>query len=183
MSDGDLGDRRIDHSLASHKGEKMKRRAFLKKATAGLAASAVAAPAIAQSQPTIQWRLASSFPKSLDTIFGAADIIAKRVAEITENRFQIRVFAAGELVPGLQVLDAVQNGTVECGHTAPYYYIGKDPAFAFATALPFGLNARQQNAWMYYGGGLDAVSDLFRDYGCVQFLAGNTGAQMGGWFR
>jgi TRAP-type mannitol/chloroaromatic compound transport system substrate-binding protein len=161
----------------------MKRRSFLKRAAAGIAAGAVAAPAIAQSHPAIQWRLASSFPKSLDTIFGAADIIAKRVAEITENRFQIRVFAAGELVPGLQVLDAVQNGTVECGHTAPYYYIGKDPAFAFATALPFGLNARQQNAWMYYGGGIEAVTDLFKDYGCIQFLAGNTGAQMGGWFR
>jgi len=161
----------------------MKRRAFLKKATVGLAAGAVSAPAIAQSQPNIQWRLASSFPKSLDTIFGAADIVSKRVAEITENRFQIRVFSAGELVPGLQVLDAVQNGTVECGHTAPYYYIGKDPAFAFATALPFGLNARQQNAWMYYGGGMEAVADLFKDYGCIQFVAGNTGAQMGGWFR
>jgi TRAP-type mannitol/chloroaromatic compound transport system substrate-binding protein len=161
----------------------MKRRSFLKKAAAGLAVGTVAAPAIAQSQPNIQWRLASSFPKSLDTIFGAADIVSKRVAEITENRFQIRVFSAGELVPGLQVLDAVQNGTVECGHTAPYYYIGKDPAFAFATALPFGLNARQQNAWMYYGGGQEAVTDLFKDYGCIQFVAGNTGAQMGGWFR
>ena len=161
----------------------MKRRSFLKKATVGLAAGVVAAPAIAQSQPMIQWRLASSFPKSLDTIFGAADIISKRVAETTDNRFQIRVFSAGEIVPGLQVLDAVQNGTVECGHTAPYYYIGKDPAFAFATALPFGLNARQQNAWMYYGGGLEAVADLFKDYGCIQFVAGNTGAQMGGWFR
>ena len=161
----------------------MKRRAFLKKATVGLAAGAVAAPAIAQSQPAIQWRLTSSFPKSLDTIYGAADIISKRVAESTDNRFLIRVFSAGEIVPGLQVLDAVQNGTVECGHTAPYYYIGKDPAFAFATALPFGLNARQQNAWMYYGGGLEAVADLFKDYGCIQFVSGNTGAQMGGWFR
>ena len=161
----------------------MKRRSFLKKAAAGLAAGAVSAPAIAQSQPAIQWRLASSFPKSLDTIFGAAEILSKRVSESTDGRFQIRVFAAGEIVPGLQVLDAVQNGTVECGHTAPYYYIGKDPAFAFATALPFGLNARQQNAWMYYGGGQDAVAGLFKDYGCVQFPAGNTGAQMGGWFR
>ena len=161
----------------------MKRRSFLKRAAAGVAAGAVAAPALAQSQPTIQWRLASSFPKGLDTIYGAAEIISKRVAEISENRFQIRVFSAGELVPGLQVLDAVQNGTVECGHTAPYYYIGKDPAFAFATALPFGLNARQQNAWMYYGGGLEAVADLFKDYGCIQFVSGNTGAQMGGWFR
>ena len=161
----------------------MKRRAFLKKAAAGLAASAVAAPAIAQSQPAIQWRMASSFPKSLDTLFGAGDIVTRRVAEITEGKFQIRLFAGGELVPGLQVLDAVQNGTVESGHTAPYYYIGKDPAFAFATALPFGLNARQQNAWMYYGGGLEIMADLFKEYGCIQFVAGNTGAQMGGWYR
>jgi TRAP-type mannitol/chloroaromatic compound transport system substrate-binding protein len=161
----------------------MKRRSFLKKAAAGIAAGTVAAPAIAQSQPAIQWRMASSFPKSLDTLFGAAEIISRRVAEATDGRFQIRVFAGGEIVPGLQVLDAVQNGTVECGHTAPYYYVGKDPAFAFATCLPFGLNARQQNAWMYYGGGLKALEGLFREYGCVQFVAGNTGVQMGGWFR
>ena len=161
----------------------MERRRFIQNAGAGLAGGLVAPPAIAQSQPAVHWRLASSFPKSLDTIFGAADILARRVSESTGGRFQLRVFAGGEIVPGLQVLDAVQNGTVECGHTAPYYYIGKDPAFAFATALPFGLNARQQNAWMYYGGGAEAVAGLFKEYGCVQFPAGNTGAQMGGWFR
>jgi TRAP-type mannitol/chloroaromatic compound transport system substrate-binding protein len=161
----------------------MKRRAFLTKTGAGLAGATVAAPAIAQSQPAITWRLASSFPKSLDTIFGAADVISKRVSEASEGKFQVRVFAAGEIVPGLQVLDAVQNGTVECGHTAPYYYIGKDPAFAMATAIPFGLNARHQNAWMYYGGGIEAMAPLFKDYGCIQFPAGNTGAQMGGWYR
>ena len=135
------------------------------------------------AQPVIQWRLASSFPKNLDTLYGAAEILSKRVAEGSDGKFQIRVFSAGEIVPGLQVLDAVQNGTVQCGHTAPYYYIGKDPAFAFATALPFGLNARQQNAWMYYGGGLQAVAGLFKDYGCIQFPTGNTGVQMGGWYR
>src|SRR6186997_2731340 len=160
----------------------MKRRDFLKVSAAGAAATAVASPAIAQSAPEIKWRLTSSFPKSLDTIYGGAEQFAKYVAEMTDNKFQIQVFAAGEIVPGLQVLDAVQNGTVECGHTAPYYYIGKDPGFAFATALPFGLNARQQNAWMYYGGGLEAVASLFKDYGCIQFVSGNTGAQMGGWF-
>jgi len=137
----------------------MKRRAFLKKAAAGMAVGAVSAPAMAQSRPAIQWRMASSFPKSLDTLFGGGELVARRVAEITDGKFQIRLFAGGEIVPGLQVLDAVQNGTVECGHTAPYYYIGKDPAFAFATALPFGLNARQQNAWMYYGGGLELMAD------------------------
>ncbi len=173
----------------------MQRRSFLKKAGLGLAGGTAAATlaacgqkestkaASSDARPTIQWRLASSFPKNLDTIYGAAEILSKRVAEGTDGKFQIRVFAGGEIVPGLQVLDAVQNGTVECGHTAPYYYIGKDPAFAFATALPFGLNARQQNAWMYYGGGLEAVAGLFKEYGCIQFPTGNTGAQMGGWYR
>jgi TRAP-type mannitol/chloroaromatic compound transport system substrate-binding protein len=161
----------------------MDKRAFLTKAGLGLAAGAVAAPAIAQSQPSIQWRMASSFPKSLDTLFGTAEFIAHRVSDITGGRFQIRVFAAGEIVPALQVLDAVQAGTIECGHTAPYYYVGKDPAFAFGTAVPFGLNARQQNAWMYAGGGAELLEGLFREYSCVQFPAGNTGTQMGGWFR
>ncbi|HEY9397814.1 MAG TPA: TRAP transporter substrate-binding protein [Burkholderiales bacterium] len=162
----------------------MQRRSFLQRAGVGLA---LAAPTVAQAQvqaqPTIHWRLASSFPKSLDALYGAGDHFAKRVAQLTGNRFQIRAFAAGELVPPLQVLDAVQNGTVECGHTASYYYVGKHPAFAFDTTLPFGLNARQQNAWMYEGGGIPLLRELFAQYGCLQFPAGNTGAQMGGWFR
>jgi TRAP-type mannitol/chloroaromatic compound transport system substrate-binding protein len=161
----------------------MERRAFLKNAGVGLAAGAVAAPAIAQSQPEIKWRLASSFPKSLDTIFGGAEVISKRVATATNGKFQIQVFAAGEIVPGLQVLDAVQNGTVQCGHTAPYYFVGKDPTFAFACAIPFGMNCRQQNAWMYHGGGLALMRDFYKDYNIIQFVAGNTGAQMGGWYR
>jgi TRAP-type mannitol/chloroaromatic compound transport system substrate-binding protein len=165
----------------------MKRRKFLKSAGIGVAAVpaavALAAPAIAQSAPEIKWRLASSFPKSLDTIYGAADILTARVAAATDGKFQIRAFAGGEIVPGLQVLDAVQNGTVECGHTASYYYVGKDPTFAFDTAVPFGLNARQQNAWIYHGGGLELMRELFKGYNCINFPAGNTGAQMGGWFR
>src|ERR1700720_1228089 len=107
----------------------MKRRDFLKTAGVGLAASTIAAPAIAQSSPEIKWRLAASWPKSLDTIYGACEILSKSVAEATDNKFQIQVFAAGEIVPGLQVLDAVQNSTVEMGHTAAYYYFGKDPTF------------------------------------------------------
>jgi TRAP-type mannitol/chloroaromatic compound transport system substrate-binding protein len=161
----------------------MKRRTFLKSAGVGAAATTIAAPAIAQSQPEIKWRCASSFPKSLDTIFGAAEIVAKRVAAITDNKFQIRVFAGGEIVPGLQVADAVQNGTVECGHTASYYYAGKDPTFAFDTAIPFGLTARQQNAWMYYGGGAELMREVFKDYNILSIPCGNTGTQMGGWFR
>jgi len=160
----------------------MKRRQFLT-AGAGLAATAVAAPAIAQSAPEVKWRLTSSFPKSLDTIYGAAEVMAKYVAEATDNKFQIQVFAAGEIVPGLQAADAVTNATVEVCHTAPYYYIGKDPTFAFGTAVPFGLNARQQNAWMMHGGGLALMNEFYAKYNMIGFMGGNTGCQMGGWFR
>src|SRR5258707_7850179 len=135
----------------------MKRRHFITTAAiGGVSAAAVAAssfpkPAIAQSQPEIKWRLASSFPKSLDTVFGGAEQIAKRVAEATDNKFQIRPFAAGEIVPALQVLDAVQNNTVELGHTASYYYVGKDPTFTFDCTVPFGFNTRQHNPWKLQG--------------------------------
>lgn len=161
----------------------MKRRDFLTKAGAGLAAGAAAAPALAQSAPQIRWRMASSFPKSLDTLYGTAEQIATRVSHLTDGKFEIRVFAAGEIVPPLQVMDAVQNGTVECGQTAGYYYVGKNPAFAFDTALPFGMNCRQQNAWMYYGGGMDLMRELFRAHNIINFPCGNTGTQMAGWYR
>src|SRR5437762_9793713 len=161
----------------------MQRRSFLKKAAAGVAAGAVAAPAIAQSQPPITWRMAASWPKSLDTLFGGADLVARRVGEITDGRFQIRTFAAGEIVPALQVLDAVQAGTVELGHTATYYYFGKDPTFALGTSVCFGMNTRQNNAWWHFGGGREAMEPLFKEYGCIAIPAGNTGCQMGGWFR
>ena len=161
----------------------MKRREFLKAAGVGMTASAVATPAIAQSMPEVKWRLAASWPKSLDTLFGGCEYFAKRVSEITDNKFQIQVFAAGELVPGLQVLDAVQNGSVEMGNTALYYYWGKDPAFTFGTALPFGLNARQMNSWLRFGGGADLLNDLLKNFNCTGVAAANTGAQMGGWFR
>src|SRR5438445_6854735 len=151
----------------------MKRRQFLQTAGAGLAASAVAAPAIAQSMPELKWRLTSSFPKSLDTIYGAAEIFAKAVAEATDNRFQIQVFAAGEIVPPLAAADAVQNGTVEMCHTASYYYFGKDPTFAFGTAVPFGLNTRMQNAWMYNGGGIELMNEFYKRFNIVAFPAGN----------
>ncbi|HJV72839.1 MAG TPA: TRAP transporter substrate-binding protein [Noviherbaspirillum sp.] len=161
----------------------MERRSFLKKAAAGVSAGAVAAPALAQTQPTINWRLASSFPKSLDTLFGTAEVFSKRVAQLTGGKFNIRVFAGGEIVPPLQVVDAVQNGTVEMGHTAPYYYFGKDATFAFDCAVPFGMNSRQQTAWMNQGGGMELMREFYKDYGIINFLGGNTGAQMGGWFR
>ena len=161
----------------------MKRRSFLKNAAAGVAASTVAAPAIAQSQPAIQWRLAASWPKSLDTLFGGADLIARRVSEVTDGKFQIRTFAAGEIVPATQVLDAIQAGTVELGHTAAYYYFGKDPAFSMATSIPFGGTARQNFAWWMYGGGLELWKEAYAPFGVLPMPGGNSGTQMGGWFR
>ena len=167
----------------------MKRRLFLRGAApAGVAAAAGAAssfpaPAIAQAMPEIKWRLTSSFPKSLDTLYGVVEYLSKRVAAVTDGKFQLQPFAAGEIVPALQVLDAVQAGTVECGHTAPYYYIGKDPTWAFGTSLPFGLNARQQTAWMYFGGGRELLNEFYKEYNVVGITCGNTATQMGGWFR
>ncbi len=163
----------------------MKRRDFLKVSAAGAAATgAIASPAIAQSSPEIKWRLTSSFPKSLDTIYGGAEFLAKQVAEMTDNKFQIQVFQAGELVPGLQALDATSKNTVEMCHTVSYYYVGKDPTFAIFASVPFGLNARQQNSWLYQGGGNELANEFFKKAAnVIGFPCGNTGTQMGGWFR
>src|ERR1700737_150528 len=161
----------------------MRRRSFITAGPAGLAATTIAMPAIAQSQPEIKWRLAASWPKSLDTLYGGAEYLAKRVAEATDHKFQIRVFAAGEIVPAFQVLDAVQNNTVEMGHTASYYFVGKDPTFAFDCTIPFGMNARQMNAWITHGGGLQLLRDFFKDYNVYNIPAGNTAHQMGGGVR
>ena len=139
----------------------MKRRQFIQGAGLAAAGTAVAAPAIAQSMPKLKWRLTSSFPKNLDTIYGAAEEFAKAVSEMTDKQFQIQVFAANEIVPPLAAADAVQKGTVEMAQTASYYYFGKDPTFAFGTAVPFGLNARMQNAWMYHGGGMELMNDFY----------------------
>jgi len=166
------------------KGVFMRRRDFIK--VSGLAAAgaaSIAAPAIAQSMPELKWRMTASWPKSLDTLYGGADIMAKAVAEATDNKFQIQLFAAGEIVPGLQVLDAVQNGTVEMGHTASYYYFGKDPTFAFGSCVPFGPNMRLNQGWYVLGGGREVLNEFYKSYNVISLLAGNTGAQMGGWFR
>jgi TRAP-type mannitol/chloroaromatic compound transport system substrate-binding protein len=169
--------------LFGEERQSMKRREFIKLAGASTVGATVASPAIAQSMPELKWRLTSSFPKSLDTLFAGAELFAKQVGEMTDGRFQIQPFAAGEIVPGLQALDAASNGTVEIAHTPAYYYVGKDPTFAIYTSVPFGLNTRMQNSWWYQGGGEQLGNEFFKKYGLIAHAAGNTGTQMGGWFR
>ncbi len=140
------------------------------------------APAVHTAQ-RVTWRCASSFPRGLDAIFGASETIGEVTSALTGGRFQIRAYPAGELVPGLQVMDAVQLGTVQVGQSPSYYYTGKNPSLAFDAGVPFGMTARQQDAWLYEAGGLDVVRGVFADFGIISFPGGNTGAQMGGWFR
>jgi TRAP-type mannitol/chloroaromatic compound transport system substrate-binding protein len=175
----------------------MKRRALLN----GVALSATSAVAIAACNqanspsepasdapttdlPTIEWDMATSWPVALDTIFGGAQVFSDRLASLTDGKFKINPRAAGELAPPLEVLNVVSQGAVPCGHTAAYYYLGKSPAMAFGTTVPFGLTAQQQNAWLYEGGGLQQLQELYASkFNVIQFPAGNTGTQMGGWFR
>ena len=161
----------------------MQRRSFVQQAGLAGVLSAGVAPAVVHAQTTLRWRLASSFPKSLDTIFGAADVFAKQVADMSGGKFQISVHAAGELMPPFGVVDGVQNGSVEMAHTAPYYFVGKDETFAIGCAIPFGLNSRQMTAWMTEGNGLKLMREFYAGYNIISFPGGNTGAQMGGWYR
>lgn len=163
----------------------MQRRDFLTKAaaTAATGGAILGAPAVIGQSPNVRWRLASSFPKSLDTIYGAAEVFANTVSKMSGGKFQISVHAGGEIVPAFGVVDAVQNATVELCHTAPYYFAGKDETFAIGSAIPFGLNSRQMTAWTYEGNGLKLMREFYAKYNIINFACGNTGAQMGGWFR
>lgn len=161
----------------------MERRSFVRQAGLAGILAAGAAPAVVHAQANIRWRLTSAFPKALDTIYGAADTFAKSISDMSGGKFQISVHPSGELVGGFGQVDAVQNGTVEMTHTAPYYYFGKDPTFALGCAIPFGLNSRQMTAWMVEGNGLKLMREFYANYNIINFVGGNTGAQMGGWWR
>ena len=163
----------------------MQRRSFIKKATLGAVAgsAAVAAPVFAQANPKINWKMTSTFGPSLPPLFSTSQRFVKMVEEATDGNFSIRLYPGGEIVPGFGVMDAVSNRTVECGQTASYYYYGKDPAFCFDTAVPFGLNTRQMDAWVHNGGGLELLRELFATRNIINFPFGNTGTQMGGWYR
>lgn len=161
----------------------MDRRSLIKNAgIAGVLAAGVA-PAVQAQTPAIRWRLASSFPKALDTIYGGGEVFANKVKELSGGRFEISVHAAGELMPAFGVVDGVGNGTVEMCHTVPYYFFGKNEAFAIGAAIPFGMNSRQMTAWMYHGNGRKLMNEFYAGYNLVSFAGGNTGAQMGGWYR
>ena len=160
----------------------MQRRKFLAGAALGTGAT-LTAPAVHAQSPSVKWRMTASFPKTLDTCYGSTDELCRRVGELTEGRFEIKLFGPGEIVPGLQVMDAVSNGTVEAGQAFSSFYFGKDPALIFDAGLAFGLNPRQQAAWMYYGGGAQMVREQFAKHNCVAIPCGNFGVQMGGWFR
>jgi TRAP-type mannitol/chloroaromatic compound transport system substrate-binding protein len=161
----------------------MQRRSFIRQTGLAGVLAAGAAPAVVHAQANIRWRCTSSFPKSLDTLFGVSDVFAKKVSDMTGGKFQITTHAPGELVPAFGTVDATQAGTVECSHTAPYYYFGKDPTFAIGCAIPFGLNSRQMTAWMYQGNGLKLTREFYSNFNIINFPCGNTGAQMGGWWR
>jgi TRAP-type mannitol/chloroaromatic compound transport system substrate-binding protein len=160
----------------------MDRRSLIKHAGIAGVLAAGAAPAV-HAQAAIRWRLASSFPKSLDTIFGAADVFAKAVKSMSGGKFEVSVHAAGELMPAFGVVDGVQQGSIEAAHTAPYYFFGKDECFALGCAIPFGLNSRQMTAWMVEGNGMKLMREFYAKYNIVNFIGGNTGSQMGGWYR
>ena len=163
----------------------MQRRSFLKKTGLGLAASAaaVAAPAVHAGEPKVKWRMTSSFPKSLSILYSTAELLANRLREITDGNFDIRVFPAGKIVPAMGALDAVERGTVDMCHTCSYYYTDKNKAFALGTSIPFGMNARQFDSWVTEGGGQKLLDEFYADWNVYSFLGGNTGVQMGGWFR
>lgn len=148
---------------------------------AGVLAAGVA-PAV-HAQPLVRWRLASSFPKPLDSIYGGAETFARKVTEMSGGKFQVSVHPAGELLPALAVVDGVQSGAIDACHTAAYYFFEKNEAFAVGAAIPFGMNSRQLTAWMYEGNGLALTREFYAGYNAINFPCGNTGAQMGGWFR
>ncbi|MDH1180913.1 twin-arginine translocation signal domain-containing protein [Achromobacter mucicolens] len=161
----------------------MQRRSFLKRASLGaVAGAAVSSPAFAQDMPSISWRLSSGFPSALDLRVGAAESFCKFVAESTAGKFNIRHFPDGEVVAAADLMEAVSTKKVECGHVSSRRYHAKNPAFSFDAAVPFGLNARQMNAWMSEGEGLRLMRELFKPEKIINFPLGNTGAQMGGWY-
>lgn len=160
------------------------RRKFIAGAAAGgvAGAGAVFRPRNAKARPRVRWNMPTSWPPHL-LLQDAAIIVAQRVADITDGAFEIRVYPGGELVPALEVFDAVQAGTVECAHSWGPYYTGRNLSLTFDGGLPFGMNAQQHTTWWYNGGGREAMKPIYDSFNVLGFLCGDTEAQMGGWFN
>jgi TRAP-type mannitol/chloroaromatic compound transport system substrate-binding protein len=163
-------------------GAPVGRRAFVTTAL-GAAAVGVAAPALAQSQPKLKWRMATSFGRNLDPLYGSAQTFITAVKDITDGNFEIQWFAPGEIVPALAIASSVRDDVVEIGQTASFYYVGIDPTFAIGSGLPFGMNVRGHAGWLLHGGGNQLMDEFYRSHNIVGLFAGNTGAQAAGWFR
>lgn len=172
----------------------MERRKFITGGIAGAAALAAScsppasddkktqAPAV-QTGEKIKWRMTTTWPKDFPGLGTGANRLAKYITDMSGGRLEVEVFGGGEIVPPLEAFDAVSTGTAQMGHGAAYYWKGKNPAMQFFAAVPFGLNAQEMNAWVYYGGGQKLWDDLYAEFNLKPFLAGNTGVQMGGWFK
>lgn len=162
----------------------MKRRDFFRRAGAGaLAAGGIAAAGEAEAKKRFNWKLVTTWPPNFPIFQDGVKQFAADVRRMSGGQLTINVFAGGELIPALQTFDAVSQGSVEMGHGAAYYWSGKLPAAQFFTAVPFGLNAQGMNSWFYGGGGLEMWQEIYEPHNLVPFPMGNTGVQMGGWFR
>ena len=160
----------------------MDRRSLIKRAgIAGVLAAGVA-PAV-HAQAAVRWRIATSFPKSLETLHGCAVKFSETVKALSGGKFEVSVHAAGELVPAFGIVDALADDSLEMGETASYYYTGKHPAFAFGCAVPFGFTAQQMQAWKRHGNGRKLMDELYDKYNFFGLSALSTGTQMGGWYR
>ncbi|HSR72392.1 MAG TPA: TRAP transporter substrate-binding protein [Kiloniellales bacterium] len=164
------------------------RRDFLRTAAVGTAAAATAAatatfPRPALSQNRLQWRMQTTWPKNFPGLGTGANKLAEFIGRASDGRLTVEVYGAGEIVPAFETMDAVQSGTLEMGHGAPYYWKGKVTASQFIASIPFGLNATEQNAWLQFGGGQELADKVYKELGCKFFASGNTGTQMGGWFN
>ena len=168
----------------------MKRRTLVAAAGATLAAGALSgckpqasSDCVASAQQQFNWKMVTSWPKNFPGVGVGAERFARVVEEMSDGRLKIKVYAAGELVPALEVFDAVSRGTAEMGHGAPYYWKGKVPAAQFFCALPFGPNAAEMNAWLFKGGGMQLWEETYQPFGVLPLLCGSTGVQTFGWFN
>ncbi len=162
----------------------MKRRDFIKTASAGaVAATSVAAPAVVHAKKKTRWKMVTTWPKNFPVLGTGANQLAKLITEMTDGRIKVKVYGAGELVPAFEVFDAVSRGTADMGHGAAYYWKGKIEEAQFFSTVPFGMNAQEMTSWLYHGGGMALWEETYRSFGVIPAAAGNTTVQMAGWFN